>query len=136
MQDANSDDTNMSSQSDPSSARDCPSAASSLDDGFHLPAENLHGALLSVDDNFSAQACVDAFLTQDHSSLENTPYLGFPVNVPEVGPMYMDMTEQSHGATGVTNSGSSIFDQTEPFSTTSTSPTSLDIAPPELLDEL
>ena len=135
-QDKNLDDSDISSQSDPSSASDCSSAAPSLNDGFHLPAENLHGAMLSMDDNFSAQACADAFLPQGHLSLENTSYLGFPVNVPEDVPKYMDMTEQSHGEAGLTKSGGFIFDQTEAFSTTNMSPSSFDIAPPELLDEL
>ena len=136
MQDEHLDDTTMSFESDPSSARDCSSAASSLSDCFHLPAENVHGAMLSIDDIFPAQTCADAFLSQGHSSLENTPYLEFPIDVPEDVPEYMDTTKQRHGEAGLTKSESFIFDQIEAFSTTNTSPTSLDIAPPELLDEL
>lgn len=136
MQDEHSDDTNISSESDPSSAGDYSLAAPSLSDCFDLPTENVHGAMLSIDDIFSAQACADAFLPQGHSSLENTPYLGFPFDVPEHVPDYMDMTKQRHGEAGLTKSKSFIFDQTEAFSTTNTSPTGLDIAPPDLLDEL
>ena len=52
MQDEHLDDTNMLSESDPFSARDCSSAASSLSEYFYLPAENVQGAMLSIDDIF------------------------------------------------------------------------------------
>ena len=89
-----------------------------------------------MDDILSVQTYADPFLPQDHSSLENTTYLGFPATVSEDIPGHTDMTKRRHGEAGLTNPESFIFNQTEDFSTTASLPMSFDIAPPELVDEL
>ena len=136
MQDEHSDDTNMSSESEPFSAGDCSSATSSLSNCFHLPADNLHGATLSMDDILSVQTYADPFLPQIHSSLENTPCLGLPTDVLDDIPGNLDITKQRHEEAGLPESESFNFTQTEDFSTTATSPMSFDIAPPELFHGL